>query len=117
MSLLWQIEYFQENNSTRSPIYSFIEKQLPQNQAKMARVLDLLALYGLQLGMPHVKKLTGLKLWELRIQGSEAIRIIITTSTHRKVVLLHAFIKKTNKVPKRELKLAFQRLKQLTSSK
>jgi len=60
-----------------------------------------------------VQHLEG-KLWELRITGRDGIsRAIYVTATGRRVVILRAFIKKTQKTPPRELELARQRAKEV----
>jgi len=62
--------------------------------------------------MPHAKKLTG-KIYELRIRGKEEVRIIYAFVKNR-IYLLHAFKKKTQKTPIREIKIALRRLSYLT---
>jgi len=80
--------------------------------AKTLRTIDLLEEFGYKLGMPHTKKLKK-NLFELRVPGDQELRILY--SFHKNsVVLLHSFIKKSQKIPKRELLTALQRLKALT---
>jgi phage-related protein len=60
-----------------------------------------------------VKHLEG-DLWELRMTGRDGIsRAIYVTAQGRRVVILRAFIKKTQKTPPRELALARQRAKEV----
>ena len=60
---------------------------------------------------PHVKHLQG-KLWELRATGADGIaRGLYVTMTGRRVVILHVFVKKSQKTPRRALDLAAQRMK------
>ena len=54
--------------------------------------------------MPHSKKITG-DLFELRIRGRQEIRILYTFYRSQ-IILLHGFIKKTPKIPPKELKIA-----------
>lgn len=55
------------------------------------------------------------KLWELRVKGGEGIaRALYVTASGRRVVILHAFVKKSDKTPKRALDTARQRLKEVT---
>jgi len=59
------------------------------------------------------KHLDG-KLWELRIPGQDGIsRAIYLTASGRRVVILRVFIKKTQKTPARELRLARERAKEV----
>lgn len=66
--------------------------------------------YGLQAIIPHVKKLTGTPLWEIRILGGDNVRILFVTQLERQILLLHAFVKKTNKTPAKEIAKALKRL-------
>lgn len=81
-------------------------------QARYLRLADLIQAYGLeQVGAPHVKHLEG-RLWE--IAGRDGIaRVIYVAASARRVVVLHAFVKKTQKTPRRALELAHHRLKEL----
>lgn len=90
-------------------------KALPADmQARYLRLADLIEAHGLdRIGAPHVKHLEG-KLWELRITGRDGIaRAIYVTATGRRVVVLHVFVKKTQKTPPRSLETARKRLKEL----
>jgi len=64
----------------------------------------------LQAVIPHVKKLTGTPLWEIRILGENNARILFVTHIGKQIVLLHAFIKKSNKTPAKEIAIALKRL-------
>jgi len=57
--------------------------------------------------MPYSKKLTK-NLYELRISGKVSLRIIYT-QIDQFYVLLHAFQKKTNQTPKKEIQTAESR--------
>lgn len=63
--------------------------------------------------MPHSKML-GSGLYELRIRGREEIRIFYCFKANKIIFLLHAFKKKAQQTPKREIELALQRVKSLT---
>ncbi|MBM4465769.1 MAG: type II toxin-antitoxin system RelE/ParE family toxin [Chloroflexi bacterium] len=66
--------------------------------------------YNLQLGLPYVKHLEG-KLWELRIRaGRKAYRVIYFAFTGQRFILLHAFLKKTQKTPRKQIAIAQRRL-------
>ena len=68
---------------------------------------------GPNLGEPHTKAF-GEGLFELRLKGTEGIaRVFFCTLVGRRIVMLHSFIKKTNKTPQRELEIAESRLKEL----
>ena len=90
---------------------------LPKDmQARFLRISELLETFGPQrVGLPHVRPL-GEKLWEMRLSGKEGIgRAIYTAAAGRRLVVLHAFVKKTQKTPRRAIDLALKRLKELGS--
>ena len=70
------------------------------------------AQYGWPLGMPLIRKLEP-GLWEIRSRLSARIARVIFTVEGDKMVLLHSFIKKAEKIPVQELQLARQRLNTL----
>ena len=77
--------------------------------AQTARMVGLLKQYGSLLEMPHSRAL-GRGFFELRIRGRREVRIIY--SYHRGAyVLLHGFIKKTARIPRREMETAKARLR------
>jgi phage-related protein len=56
----------------------------------------------------------GEGLFELRVKGQEGIaRVFYGTVIHRRIILLHVFIKKSQKTPKRELDIAKRRLQEV----
>ena len=83
-------------------------------QARLIRLMEMVESVGLeQLHEPHAKHLEG-KLWELRAKAMEGIaRGIYVTVTGRRVVILHVFVKKSQKTPKSALDIAKQRLQQV----
>jgi phage-related protein len=82
--------------------------------AKALRILDLLEKYPKDLGMPYSKKMTK-NIYELRVRGKQELRIFYVFS-EKNIVLLHAFIKKKQKTPLKEISLAKKRLKKLGKS-
>lgn len=76
--------------------------------AKVLRTIDLLEHFGHHLGMPHSKKI-GTNLYELRIRGEQEVRIFYIF--RKNIVLIHGFIKKSNKIPLKELSIAKQKIK------
>ena len=84
-------------------------------RARLVRLLETVENVGLEaLRMPHVRQLDG-KLWELRVRadGGSARGIYVTT-TGRRVVVLHVFVKKSRQTPRRALATARERLRQVT---
>jgi len=61
---------------------------------------------GPNLGEPHTRAF-GEGLFELRLKGAEGIaRVFFCTLVGRRIVMLHSFIKKSAKTPRRELEIA-----------
>ena len=82
-------------------------------QARYIGLTDRMIEYGSNLGLPHTDAFGG-GLFELRLKGAEGIaRVFFCTMIEQKIVMLHSFIKKTQKTPEKELKLAKQRMKEL----
>ena len=69
--------------------------------------------YGPNLGMPHTEALGG-GLFEIRAKGREGIgRAFYCALKGQRLVILHEFVKKSQKTPKRELRLARKRMKEI----
>ena len=79
----------------------FLESLTVKEAAKAIRTIELLEEFGNKLGMPHSRHLAD-KLSELRMRGKREIRIFYCFHKN-KVFLLHAYIKKTQKTPEKEL--------------
>jgi phage-related protein len=68
---------------------------------------------GPNLGAPHTKAF-GDGLFELRLKGAEGIaRVFFCTLVGKRIVMLHSFIKKSDKTPSREREIAEARLKEV----
>lgn len=86
-------------------------------KARYFRCTDEMVTSGSNLGEPHTKSF-GDGLFELRLKGREGIaRVFYCTQIGRKIVMLHSFIKKTQKTPSRESEIAYQRLKEVKNGK
>jgi phage-related protein len=89
---------------------------LPEDmQARFLRLADRITSAGLEiLREPQVKHLEG-KLWELRLTGRDGIaRALYVTAIGRRVIVVRAFVKKTQKTPRAEIELALRRAKEIT---
>jgi phage-related protein len=88
---------------------------IPRDQrAKFVRIAELIESKGLErVREPYVKHLEG-PLWEIRIRGRGGIsRALYVAVSGRRVVVVRVFAKKTRKTPRREIKLALKRVKEL----
>lgn len=75
----------------------------------MSWALDLLEEMGIALGAPHVRHM-GDKLWELRVVGGMQHRVFYFATPERRLVLVHAFTKKTSRTSRREIDVARRRM-------
>ena len=84
-------------------------------RARFVRNSNLIAEVGLQhVGALHLKHLIG-PLWEMwRMTGKDGIsRALYVTVPGKRVVVVRAFIKKTQTTPRREIELALRRAKEV----
>lgn len=107
--MTWEIQF-----------YAGVERDIlsmpPKIQARMIRLLEMIEIHGANLGEPHTKPI-GAGLFEIRAKAKEGIgRGIFCYMDNQAVTVLHAFVKKDQKIPKRELKLALDRLREVKQS-
>ncbi|RJP19507.1 MAG: type II toxin-antitoxin system RelE/ParE family toxin [Candidatus Omnitrophota bacterium] len=103
----WTITYFSE-------AVQFEVLSLPAGLlARYLRYTDRMEVYGPDLGMPHTRAI-GNGLFELRLTAAEGIaRVLFCTVIGREIVILHSFIKKTDKIAPKELTIARRRMKKV----
>ncbi len=106
--MLWQLEILNETVGAEI-------RALPADmQARFLRLAERICQVGLEtLGEPHVKHLQG-KLWEMRLKDRDGIaRALYVTAIGRRVVVVRAFVKKTQATPRSEIELALRRAKEV----
>jgi phage-related protein len=108
----WRIVFYATDRGEK-PVETFIAKQDKPTIAKIIRNIDLLQQNGPSLGMPFSKYM-GENLHELRIRGKNEVRIFYFIQIGDLIVLLHAFNKRTQKTPTKELSIAIKRKNDLT---
>ena len=80
--------------------------------ARYFHCTDRMLVFGPDLGMPHTRAMGG-GLFELRLKSREGLgRVFYCILVGRKIVMLHQFVKKTDKTPLKELGIARQRMKE-----
>ncbi|WP_374660464.1 type II toxin-antitoxin system RelE/ParE family toxin [Inhella sp.] len=100
----FELSYFHER------VLAEIESWPVDVLADYARLVELLAEHGPSLRLPHSRAM-GEGLFELRPRGRSGIgRAFYCFLVGKRVVVLHAFVKKTQQTPERDLKLARKRL-------
>jgi len=104
---MWIIKYY--NREVQNKI-----SEMPVSiRANYARLTELLTEFGADLRLPHSRAM-GNGLFELRLKGKEGIgRVFYCTLKEKQIVILHSFIKKTTKTPKKELDIAIKRMKEV----
>lgn len=108
--MTWVVKFFQTARG-ESPVEEFIEELEGDVQPRVARAISWLETFGPFIKPPYAKKVSG-DLYELRILGSNQIRILYT-SVKGEYYLLHAFKKKQQKIPTKEIKTALDRATEL----
>lgn len=103
----YSIEYFHPR------VLAEIEAWPADVLADYARLVELLMEHGPNLRLPHSRAF-GDGLFELRPKGRSGIgRAFYCFLLSRRILVLHAFVKKSHQTPDRELKLARKRLKEI----
>jgi phage-related protein len=100
----WTVETLNET------VTAEIEALPADMRARLERIAELIETCGLeQMREPHVKHIDG-KVWEMRLKGKDGIaRALYVTASGRRVVVVRAFLKKTQKTPSREIERAQRR--------
>jgi phage-related protein len=82
-------------------------------QARFIALTDRMGTYGAHLGEPHTKAF-GNGLFELRLKSAEGVaRVFYCTLIGQRIVMLHSFVKKSQKTPLREWRIAETRMKEI----
>jgi len=103
----WTIEFFDE--SVEAETFALPPKIL----AKMLHIFELIEMAGAQLGEPYTKPLND-GLFEVRAKAKEGIgRSIYCYQKGQEIIILHSFVKKDQKTPKRDLAIALKRKKEI----
>ena len=112
---LYEVEFYYDK-SGKSQIVDFLDELQAKsktskadriNREKILAYIGALARFGTRIGKPYVKHIDG-EIWELRPLGN---RIFFFYWKDNKFVLLHHFIKKTQKTPPKEIAKAKSNLK------
>jgi phage-related protein len=86
----------------------------PDIRASFQRIVELIQAHGLdRVHEPYLKHLEG-PLWEMRLKGKSGIaRAVYITAAGMRIVVVHAFVKKTQKTPRHEILQALKNAKEL----
>ena len=92
-------------------VEKFINSLDCNSTAKVLRVLDLLEKFGSDLRMPHSKNIAR-NIFELRIHGEQGVRLFYGFKNNG-AIIFYAFIKKSGKIPKKEMDSIIRRSESL----
>ena len=111
----WQLVFFVDGHNNE-PAKDFILQQPDGAIAEILHVFKLLRQFGTTLSMPCVRKIHESGVRELRVKhGSDIYRILFCADKGHKFILLHAFLKKEDKLVKTDVNLAIQRMNSIKS--
>ncbi len=100
----WEINYYSDE------VLETIDAWPVGIRAYYVRLTERMQQYGPNLGMPFTRSM-GQGLFEIRTKGKEGIgRAFFCTVVDRRIIILHAFIKKSQKTSGKELAIARKRL-------
>jgi phage-related protein len=105
----WAIEFYVDE-SRNSPVENFLRSLDEKTQARFILSFEKVRLLNVQAREPLVRHLEG-KIWEIRVESNTNIyRVLYFFFSGKRIVLLHGFTKKTQKLPHEELDIAKRRL-------
>lgn len=105
--MTYSIEYF------HARVLAEIEAWPVDVLADYTKIIELLIEYGPSLRLPHSRAFGG-GLFELRPRGKSGVgRAFYCFLVGQRIVVLHAFIKKSQQTPEQEIKLARKRMKEI----
>lgn len=103
----WKITFF--NHKVETEVLAFPAGIL----ANFLHILEMIEEFGPALGKPHTAPM-GNGLFEIRAKGKEGIgRAFFCAVKGQEIVILHSFVKRTQRTPMKELEKARRRLKEL----
>ena len=103
----WKITFF--NEKVEADTLAFPAGIL----ANLLHIMEMIEEFGPNIGKPYTAPM-GKGLFEIRAKGKEGIgRSLFCIEKDKEIIVLHSFMKKTQKTPRRELDKARKRMKEL----
>ncbi|MCL2722049.1 MAG: type II toxin-antitoxin system RelE/ParE family toxin [Treponema sp.] len=106
---VFDVVFFETENG-KQPVRDFILEQIKNDQKEMGADIRVVQ-NSFPVGLPLVRKLKP-DLWEIRSNIKDGISRVFFTFHNEKIILLHAFVKKSQKTPLNEIDVAIGRLKE-----
>ena len=106
--MTWTVEFLDAN------IAADLSAMPADIRASFRHIIEMIEAVGLErVREPYVKHLEG-PVWEMRMKGRDGIaRAAYVTAKGRRIVIVHVFVKKTQKTPRRDLETALKRAKEV----
>ena len=114
MELKFTIEFYEKLNK-KCPVIEYLKKQTQKTEDKILAYLHNLSIFQAFRQEPYSRQIEK-KLRELRVETKEGShRIFYFMIINKKIILLHAFSKKTKKTPRMETKKALEYMEEYLS--
>jgi phage-related protein len=109
----WTIVFYRDARGRR-PVLEFIESLDDRVQARLRRAIEELRVRNVRATFPLVRHIEG-KLWELREESQpNTYRLFYFFFAERRIIFVHAFRKKSQKTPRKEIEAARRRMREFT---
>ena len=106
---MWSFEFYTDNG--QEPVRDFLLSLSPKPRGKVLQAIQILSEFGVNLPFPYLSQVEG-RLRELRTHyGRSQYHVLYYCDANQVFVLLHAFQKQSQKLPKREIRIAMERMK------
>ena len=102
---------FYQTEASNEPVRIWLKSLKKEDRRAIGEDIKT-AQFGWPIGMPLIRKIER-NLWEVRSTVKDGIARVFFTVEEQTMILLHGFIKKSQKTPKADLNLAKQRLADL----
>lgn len=107
----WKVVFYLTSVGN-NPVLEFIRAQDQRTKNKIEQAIELVKERNVKARYPLVSKVSG-KIWEIRIEVATNIyRILYFIYVDKRIVLLHGFQKKSDKIPAKEIDIALARMKE-----
>ncbi len=107
---MWRYEFYQDAEGNE-PVKDFLLSLDAKRRGKLLQIIQILSEFGPNLPFPYSSQVEG-KIRELRTHyGKTLYRILYYCDSEGVFVLLHAFEKRTKKIPEKELRIARVRMR------
>ena len=105
---MWSFEFYTDNG--QEPVRDFLLSLSPKPRGKVLQAIQILSEFGVNLPFPYLSQVEG-RLRELRTHYGRSQYRVLYYDANQVFVLLHAFQKQSQKLPKREIRIAMERMK------